>query len=47
MYYELMTHLRGQFNEFCGLISLDEIASNDALMRVIERFDRILKAASE
>lgn len=45
MQQELLRHLRDQFREFCGLISIDEIVSNEPLMRVIERFERMLNAA--
>ena len=45
MYQELLNHLKDQFHEFCGMISIDEIVSNEPLMRVIEQFERMLNAA--
>lgn len=42
---ELIHRLRDQFRDFCGLISIDEIVSNEPLIRVIERIEKMLATA--
>lgn len=41
-----LDRLKEQFREFCALLTVTEITSNAPLMTVIERFDRMLRAAS-
>ena len=37
--------LKDDFNEWCGVLSIDEIMSNPPLIRVVERLIRMLNAA--
>lgn len=39
-----LAELKRAFYEWCGVLSIDEIASNPCLMRAIERFERTLIA---
>ena len=43
---EKLKDLKQEFYEWCGLLSIDEIVSNTNLIRVIERLERMLLAAS-
>ena len=45
IYAMLLTKLKLEFSDFCGLLSIDEIASNKLLIGCIERFERMLLAA--
>ncbi len=40
-----LTQFRSEFHDWCGRISLKEVAENGPLMRVIERLDRMLVEA--
>lgn len=37
--------IKQEFYEWCGLLSIDEIASNAPLLKSIERLERMLLAA--
>ncbi len=41
----LIKQLRGEFNVWCSMLSLDEIASNQRLLRTIERIEKQLVRA--
>lgn len=40
-----LTNVKQEFYEWCGLLSIDEIASNIPLLKSIERLERMLLAA--
>lgn len=40
-----LTGVKQEFYEWCGLLSIDEIASNIPLLNSIERLERMLLAA--
>ncbi len=40
-----LSELKRAFYEWCGVLSIDEIASNPSIIRAIERFERSLLAA--
>jgi hypothetical protein len=42
MKYDDLRQLREEFNDWCVLLSIDEIASNKPLMKAIERVERSL-----
>lgn len=42
MSQDIITQLKEQFRDFCGLLSVNEITNNAPLMRVLERFERML-----
>lgn len=43
---KLVDQIKEEFVDFCGLLSIDEIASNMRLMRLIEESERSLIQAS-
>ena len=42
---EMLTGLKHEFYEWCGLLSVEEIVSNTNLIQVIKRLERMLLAA--
>lgn len=40
-----LSNVKQEFYEWCGLLSIDEIASNIPLLKSIERLERMLLAA--
>ncbi len=45
MQQQLIEQLKCQLHEFCGLVSVEELSKNEALVRVLERYARMLSAA--
>jgi hypothetical protein len=45
LYSRLLTKLKLELSDFCGLLSVSEIASNVILVRCIERLERMLLSA--
>lgn len=42
---QILTELRDQFNDWCWSLSIDELASNTALIKAIEDLETLLVLA--